>query len=60
MQATRAGSARAYLAYEAVELVGYFALSAGSLERELAGERTRKGMPRHQVPVVLLAPARCG
>jgi GNAT superfamily N-acetyltransferase len=55
LQATRTGSARAYLAYEAEELVGYFALAAGALERELAGERTRKGMPRHQVPVVLLA-----
>lgn len=55
LQATRTGSARAYLAYAAEDLVGYFALSAGSVERELAGERTRKGMPRHQVPVVLLA-----
>jgi GNAT superfamily N-acetyltransferase len=55
LQATRTGSARAYLAFEAAELVGYFALSAGSLEREQVGERTRKGMPRHQVPAVLLA-----
>ena len=55
LQATRTGSARAYLAYEAEELVGYCALSAGSVEREDVSERARKGMPRHRLPVVLLA-----
>ncbi len=35
--------------------VGYFALAAGSLDPVHAGTRTRAGMPRHPIPVVLLA-----
>lgn len=53
--ATRAGSARVYLAHRQRELVGYFALAAGSVEPAHAGTRTRRGMPRHPIPVVLLA-----
>jgi GNAT superfamily N-acetyltransferase len=56
LAATRAGSARVYLA-EAADgfAVGYFALSAGSVDPVYAGSRTRRGLPRHQIPVVLLA-----
>lgn len=55
LQATRSGSARVYLAHRDGQLVGYFALSAGAVEHERAGVRTRSGMPRHPVPAVLLA-----
>ena len=52
---TRAGSARVYLAHADRALVGYFALAAGSVEHGQADERSRRGMPRHPIPAVLLA-----
>ncbi len=56
LQAMRAGSARVYLAHAGRALVGYyFALAAGSVEHERADERSRRGMPRHPIPAVLLA-----
>ncbi|MCA1681115.1 MAG: GNAT family N-acetyltransferase [Actinobacteria bacterium] len=53
--ATRSGSARVYLGEDGSGLVGYFALAAGSVDPARAGTRTRSGMPRHPIPVVLLA-----
>lgn len=35
-------------------VVGYYALSAGSVELADAPERVRKGMPRYPVPVIVL------
>jgi GNAT superfamily N-acetyltransferase len=35
-------------------VVGYYALSAGSVEQAHAPERVRKGMPRYPVPVIIL------
>lgn len=55
LTATRSGSARVYLAEDQTGVVGYFALSAGSVDPARAGTRTRSGMPRHPIPVVLLA-----
>jgi len=56
LQATRAGSARAYLGEDDTGmLVGYYALAAGEVQLEHADERIRKGMPRHPIPAVLLA-----
>ncbi|MDQ3647592.1 MAG: GNAT family N-acetyltransferase, partial [Actinomycetota bacterium] len=54
-QATRSGSARVYLAESESRLVGYLALAAGSVDPVRAGTRTRSGLPRHPIPVVLLA-----
>ena len=53
--AMRAGSARVYLAQREANVIGYFALAAGSVDAAGAGTRTRHGMPRHPIPVVLLA-----
>lgn len=36
-------------------VVGYFALNAGGVEPASAPPRVRAGMPRHPIPVVLLA-----
>ena len=55
LPATRAGSARVYLAHRGEVVVGYFALAAGSVDPVRAGTCTRTGMPRHPIPVVLLA-----
>lgn len=55
LTATRSGSTRVYLAEDQTGVLGYFALSAGSVDPARAGTRTRSGMPRHPIPVVLLA-----
>ena len=36
-------------------MVGYYALTAGSVEREESPERVKKGLARHPIPVILLA-----
>lgn len=36
------------------QVVGYYALSAGSVEHEAAPARVRKSMPRYPVPVIVL------
>jgi GNAT superfamily N-acetyltransferase len=55
LDATRAGSARVSVAHRDERPLGYFALAAGSVDPAHAGTRTRTGMPRHPIPVVLLA-----
>jgi GNAT superfamily N-acetyltransferase len=51
------GSARTYVVVDAEQerVVGYHALTVASVEHEHATARVRKGMPRHPIPVVLLA-----
>jgi GNAT superfamily N-acetyltransferase len=51
----RAGSARVFVVHRNGRVVGYYALAAGSVEREGAPERIRKGLARHPIPVILLA-----
>ncbi|MGD9878572.1 MAG: GNAT family N-acetyltransferase [Reyranella sp.] len=34
---------------------GYYSLAAGAVRHDEASERTRKGQPRHRIPVVILA-----
>lgn len=55
--AAAAGSARAYVIVDAEQerVVGYHALTVASIKHEEATPRARKGMPRHPIPVVLLA-----
>lgn len=55
--AAGAGSARTYVVTDAQQerVVGYHALTVGSVERAHATARVAKGMPRHPIPVVLLA-----
>ena len=56
-QAAGAGSARTYVVTDAEQarVVGFHALTAASIERELAISRAVRGMPRHPIPAVLLA-----
>ena len=56
-QAAGAGSARTYVVDDAEQerVVGYHALTVASVEHAQATPRARKGMPRHPIPVVLLA-----
>jgi GNAT superfamily N-acetyltransferase len=55
--AAGAGSARTYVVVDAEQerVVGYHALAVASVEHAQVTERTRRGMPRHPIPVVLLA-----
>jgi GNAT superfamily N-acetyltransferase len=55
--ADAAGSARTYVVVEDGQdrVVGYYALTVASLEREEATGRASKGMPRHPIPAMLLA-----
>ncbi|WP_320669988.1 GNAT family N-acetyltransferase [Patulibacter defluvii] len=55
---TGAGSARTYVVCDREQgdrVVGYFALNAGGVEPASVPPRVRVGMPRHPIPVVLLA-----
>ncbi len=51
------GSARTYVVIdeEQSRVVGYYALTVASLERDLATGRASRGMPRHPIPAMLLA-----
>lgn len=51
----RAGAARVFVVHRDGRVVGYYALSAGSVERERAPGRVKKGLARHPIPVILLA-----
>jgi GNAT superfamily N-acetyltransferase len=51
----RAGAARVYVVHRDHRVVGYYALAAGSVERDEAPERIRRGLARHPIPVILLA-----
>jgi GNAT superfamily N-acetyltransferase len=55
--ADAAGSARTYVVIddEQDRVVGYYALTVASLEREEATGRASRGMPRHPIPAMLLA-----
>lgn len=55
--AAGAGSARTYVVADAEQgrVVGYHALTVGQLDHEHATRRVERGMPRHPIPVVLLA-----
>ena len=56
LQADRSDSTKVQVVTRAGEtrVVGYYALSAGSVESADAPERVLKGLPRHPVPVIIL------
>jgi GNAT superfamily N-acetyltransferase len=55
LAAAAGGSARTYVARRGLRVVGYYSLAYGAIAPEEAPERIRKGMPRHPIPVMLLA-----
>lgn len=50
-----AGSAQTYLALMNGSVVGFYSLAVGQIETAAAPDRLRKGLPRHPVPIMLLA-----
>lgn len=51
----RSDSAQTYVALSGNTVVGYYSLAVGSVVYDDAPERLGKGLPRHPVPVMLLA-----
>lgn len=51
----KTGTAVTYVTHRKRVVVGYYALAAGSVQREEAPQRVVKGLAKHPVPVVLLA-----
>ena len=49
------GAAQTYVAAVGEKVVGYYSLTAASVEFGEAPERLRKGLARHPVPVILIA-----
>lgn len=54
LQAQRSDSTRVYVVHEELQVVGFYALSAGSVRPEQAPARVRKGLGRHDLPLVVL------
>jgi GNAT superfamily N-acetyltransferase len=50
-----AGAARTFVAVRGDRIIGYYALAAGSVERDEAPKRVAQGLARHPIPVVILA-----
>jgi GNAT superfamily N-acetyltransferase len=48
-------SARTYVLHRANRVVGYYSLSAGSVQKEESPARIAKGLARHPIGVILLA-----
>jgi len=51
----RQGAARTYVMCRALQVVGYYSLSAANAELEQVPTRVSHGLARHPVPLVLLA-----
>ncbi len=55
MQNQRANSSRTFVVCNKNRVVGYYSLAVGSIEHDLASKRTKKGLARHPIPVMILA-----
>ena len=51
----RADLARTYLALDGRTVAGYVSLTTGSIRREAAPGRYARRMPRHPIPIILIA-----
>jgi GNAT superfamily N-acetyltransferase len=55
LQAQQANSSQTYVAVSADEVVGFYTMVAGEVRHADAPERVVKGMPRHPIPLLVLA-----
>jgi GNAT superfamily N-acetyltransferase len=55
LQAQQSNSSQTYVAVSGKEVVGFYTIVAGEVEHAQAPERVVKGMPRHQIPLLVLA-----
>lgn len=51
----KANSAQTYVCCLADQVVGFYSLAVGSIEASIAPDRLIKGLPKHPVPVMILA-----
>lgn len=55
VQAQQANSSQTYVAVSDGEVIGFYTLVAGEVRHADAPERVVKGMPRHPIPLLVLA-----
>ena len=55
LQNQKKNAARTYVATRGNRVVGYYSLAYGSVSPEEAPQSVRSGLPRHPIPVILLA-----
>lgn len=55
LQAQQANSSQTYVAVDGGEVVGFYTIVAGEVRHADAPERVVKGMPRHPIPLLVLA-----
>jgi GNAT superfamily N-acetyltransferase len=55
LQAQQANSSQTYVAVGDSEIVGFYTIVAGEAQHAEAPERIVKGMPRHPIPLLVLA-----
>jgi GNAT superfamily N-acetyltransferase len=55
LQAQQANSSQTYVAVDGNEVVGFYTIVAGEVQHADAPERVVKGMPRHPIPLLVLA-----
>ena len=55
LQNQKKHAARTYVATRSNRIVGYYTLAYGSLSLEEAPQSVRSGLPRHPIPMILLA-----
>jgi GNAT superfamily N-acetyltransferase len=55
LQAQQANSSQTYVAVSGDEVVGFYTIVAGEVQHAAAPERVVKGMPRHPIPLLVLA-----
>jgi GNAT superfamily N-acetyltransferase len=55
LQAQQANSSQTYVALSGNQLVGFYTIVAGEVRHADAPERVGKGMPRHPIPLLVLA-----
>ena len=55
LQNQKKHAARTYVATRGNRIVGYYSLAYGSVSLEEAPEGVKSGLPRHPIPVILLA-----
>lgn len=55
LQAQQANSSQTYVALHGNEVVGFYTIVAGEVQHADASDRVVKGMPRHPIPLLVLA-----
>lgn len=55
LQGQSSGQARSYVIHESGQVIGFYAIASGSIQQAEATERTRKGLGKYPIPIILLA-----